>query len=502
MRVTVAPRHAGLLLAILATGAGLRVRELGASSLWLDEFFALENSTGRGFEHWRLPPGHVIEKPPALTSLEGAEPAWRIWASLRGDTHPPLHFILLRFWREAFGEGDVAARSLSLLFGMVSLPLLFVLARRLAGDVPALWSTLLMAVSPLHVRYAQEARNYTMALCLVLGAALVLVPAVPKPMGRRGVVLLSLLVLASALTHYFALPVLAMLALFALVRPGGAQGRRRVLMALALAAAPFLVLWGPELLAQRLNFREHFQIEGLEGHSLLTLRRWLALPVWFLEGTPVPPEPLAWEVALGAVCHLAPLLVLRQRRDLLLPALWLTGATLLLASVDLWRGNATLAVPRYPLLASPGLFLVLGAAARGRRLGSVLPAAGLALATAHLGWAYGGKADWREVAAFVRHGMRPGEVLVVDFESQSRWIPATKYLALSHYLGRACPPVLLLDGPVAAKARTRLEEAGVAWVLTKSGEGTFADRLGGCATGQVVEFPDVGVMAEVSFLGS
>ena len=497
----VEPRHALVLVAILALGAGLRVRDIGASSLWLDEFFALENSTGRGFEHWRLPLGQVLEKPPALTSLEGAEAPWRIWGSLRGDTHPPLHFILLRFWREAFGEGDVTARSLSLLFGMASLPLLFVLARRLAGDVPALWATLLMAVSPLHVRYAQEARNYTMALCLVLGVALVLVPAVPKPQARPGVVLLSLLVLASVLTHYFALPVLAVLALFALLRPAESGGRF-ALLALALAAVAFLLLWGPELWAQRLNFREHFQIEDPEGHALLTLRRWLALPVWFLVGTPAPPEPRGWEVALGSACHLGPLLALRQRRDLLLPALWLTGATLLLASVDLFRSNATLAVPRYPLLASPGLFLLLGALARGRRFLAMLPAAALVLAATHLGWAYGGKADWREVAAFVRHGMRPGEVLVVDFESQSRWIPATKYLALSHYLGRDCPPLLLLDGPVPAMARRRLGEAGVAWVLTKSGEGTFADRLGGRATGQIVEFPDVGVMAEVRFPGS
>ena len=491
--MTLAPRHALLLLAILALGAGLRVRDLGADSLWLDEFFALENSTGRGFAHWRLPLGQVIEEPPALTSLEGAEPVWRIWRSLRGDTHPPLHFIFLRLWREA-------SRALSLVFGIASLPLLFVLARRLGGDVPALWSTLLMAVSPLHLRYAQEARNYTMALCLVLATAILLVTPAQKPWSRRDVVWLSLLVLASALTHYFALPVLAMLAFFVLLRLDG-EVAHRALLGFALAAVAFLVLWGPEALAQRPNFAQHFQIEALEGHRLLTLRRWLAVPIWFLVGTPVPPEPRGWQVALGALFYLAPLVALRRRADLLLPVLWLTGASLLLAAVDLFHGNATLSVPRYPLLASPGLFLLLGATVRARGWRHALPLGALVLALAHLGWAYGGKADWREVAAFVRHGMRKGEVLVVDFEGQPRWYPATQYLALSHYLGPDCPPVVLLDAAVGASTRRRLGEAGVAWVLTNSGEGTFADRLGGRATGQAVAFPSLGVMAEVGFLG-
>lgn len=500
-RVTLARRHTLLLLAILATSVLVRLHDLGADSLWLDEFFALENSTGRGFEHWRLPLGQVIEEPPALTSLEGAEPAWRIWGSLRGDTHPPLHFMLLRLWRQAFGESAVAARALSLVFGITSLPLLFVLARRLGGAVPALWSTLLMALSPLHVRYAQEARNYTMALCLVLGAALMLVPANQRPRPRPDVFWLSLLVLASALTHYFALPVLAMLALFALLRPEG-QGRRPGLLAFGLAAVAFLVLWGPELWAQRPNFAAHFQIEAPEGHALLTLRRWLAVPIWFLVGTPVPPEPGGWQVALGALCHLVPLAAVRRWPPILLPVLWLTGASLLLALVDVFRGNATLSVPRYPLLASPGLFLLLGAAARGRGWRHVFPLGALVLTLTHLGWAYGGKADWREVAAFVRHGMRPGEVLVVDFEGQPRWIPATKYLALSHYLGRDCPPLVLLEAAVGASTRQRLGEAGIAWVLIRSGGGTFADRLGGRATGQVVDFPGIGVMAEVRFLDS
>ncbi|HVQ28227.1 MAG TPA: hypothetical protein VMV21_01530, partial [Vicinamibacteria bacterium] len=204
-------------------------------------------------------------------------------------------------------------------------------------------------------------------------------------------------------------------------------------------------------------------------------------------------------MALGLCCYVTPFLLLRRRPDLLLPALWLTGATLLLALLDATRNNSTLGIPRYPLFASPGLFLLLGAAARGRGWRHVVPLAGLVLAFAHLGQAYGGRADWREVAAFVRHGMRPGEVLVVDFEGRPRWFPATQYLALSHYLRRDCPPVVLLEGPVGASTRERLREAGVAWVLTKAGDGTFASRLGGTATGQAVEFPLLGVMSELRF---
>src|SRR6266545_7176374 len=53
--------------------------------------------------------------------------------ALRHDGHPPLYYVLLHFWMQAFGSGDVAVRLLSSIFSVATLPLAWVAGRRLAG---------------------------------------------------------------------------------------------------------------------------------------------------------------------------------------------------------------------------------------------------------------------------------------------------------------------------------------------------------------------------------
>ena len=73
-----------------------------------------------------------------------------------------------------FGEGDVAARALSGVLAVAALPLAWLVGRRLGGRPPAWGALLLLASSPFAIRYATEARMYSLIIVLVLGGFLAL----------------------------------------------------------------------------------------------------------------------------------------------------------------------------------------------------------------------------------------------------------------------------------------------------------------------------------------
>jgi len=118
------------------------------------------------------------------------------------DVHPPLYYWLLKLWTEFFGTTELAFRSLSLLFGTTTIAAGFLLVRRLFGRRAAWVSLLLLIVSPMLIRYSQEARMYTLAATIALSATYVLSVAVESKQ-RRWWVLYGLLISLGMWTHYF-----------------------------------------------------------------------------------------------------------------------------------------------------------------------------------------------------------------------------------------------------------------------------------------------------------
>jgi mannosyltransferase len=135
-------RTAPLLLAIIALGALLRFYHIGDKSLWIDEAFSLWMA--------RQPPGEMLE--------------WLV----RIDQHPPLYYLLLHVWMR-LGDGEATVRALSALCSTLTIPLIYLLGHRLAGSKLGLLPALILAVSPFHVHFAQEARMYAL---LTLNASL------------------------------------------------------------------------------------------------------------------------------------------------------------------------------------------------------------------------------------------------------------------------------------------------------------------------------------------
>ena len=118
------------------------------------------------------------------------------------DVHPPMYYWLLKVWELFFGTSELALRSMSTFFGGVSIIFGFLLVRRLFGRKAALYSLLFLIVSPMLIRYSQEARMYTLAAAVVMAASLVLTYAV-EAKKKALWVLYGVLIALGMWIHYF-----------------------------------------------------------------------------------------------------------------------------------------------------------------------------------------------------------------------------------------------------------------------------------------------------------
>lgn len=205
-----------------AVVAGVAFRLYSRSDLWLDEALTVDIA--------RLPVGDLLRQ-------------------LRHDGHPPLYYLLLHGWMKVFGEGDEAVRSLSGVFGLATIPLLWLAARRYAGRAGATAAVVLLATSPFAVRYATETRMYSLAMLLVVAGWLTVEVARERPTSTRlaGVALLSGLL---ALTHYWSFYLLAAVAALLLWRwRRGERPAARVVAAIVAGGILFLP-WLPSFLDQ------------------------------------------------------------------------------------------------------------------------------------------------------------------------------------------------------------------------------------------------------------
>jgi hypothetical protein len=160
--------------AVTALALVLRLAGIGDKSLWLDEAFST----------W------VANLP--LDQL------WR--TTLQLDTHPPLYYTLLHFWISP-QSGEVALRSLSALWEVATVPVVYLTGRAIGGRRLGLLVALLQAVSPLHVWYAQQGRMYAMLTFFAAVALLCLVRLLVGGLARGATLLCwAGFVLATVLT--------------------------------------------------------------------------------------------------------------------------------------------------------------------------------------------------------------------------------------------------------------------------------------------------------------
>ncbi len=121
------------------------------------------------------------------------------------DIHPPLYYWLLKLWSMVAGSDDMGLRSFGIVCGIASIIGVFLLVRRLFGRQAALVSVLLVALSPLLIRYSDEARMYSLATAIVVWAVYALIRALSDGSAARWKwwLLHGILVALGMWTHYF-----------------------------------------------------------------------------------------------------------------------------------------------------------------------------------------------------------------------------------------------------------------------------------------------------------
>lgn len=125
----------------------------------------------------------------------------------KGDFHPPGYFIILWIWGRLLGFSEVSMRFPSIIFGLLTILLIYLIGKKLFSNKIALLSTLLLSINPLHIYYSQEARMYSLAAMAVLLNIFLLIKIIKEAKTNLFFLILSnLLILMSDYIAYFIFP--------------------------------------------------------------------------------------------------------------------------------------------------------------------------------------------------------------------------------------------------------------------------------------------------------
>lgn len=84
------------------------------------------------------------------------------------DVHPPFYQILLWTYYQAVGFGEHTGRYLSAVIGVLLIPSVFLLGRKLFDEQVGLIVAWLAAVNSFLVQYSQETRSYALLSLLTV----------------------------------------------------------------------------------------------------------------------------------------------------------------------------------------------------------------------------------------------------------------------------------------------------------------------------------------------
>lgn len=201
-----------MIFIILTIGLLIRLVSIN-QSLWLDE--AINVTAAQKFSFL----GMIIQYAPA-------------------DFHPPGWFIILWLWGKLFGYSEIAVRIPSVIFGVVTIYVTYLIGKKLVSKNVGLISSALLSINPLHVYYSQEARMYSLAAMAVSINMLCLIKLLKREKLSLILIILSnIAVLSADYLAYFIFPAEAILLLIA--------ARKELIKkwVIALIAAIILGIW-------------------------------------------------------------------------------------------------------------------------------------------------------------------------------------------------------------------------------------------------------------------
>jgi mannosyltransferase len=363
-----------LLTGITVLALGLRIHLLGHNSLWLDEG----------------------------VSVGAAQLPWSDFLKLlwRREGNMAFYYLLLRGWIHV-GNSEFAIRLLSVIAGVLSIPAVYLLGKRLFGAQTGFIAALLLTLNAFHVRHSQEPRGYSLLIFLLILSSYFFVTALESN-AKDWKRYLAASVLAFY-THFYAILVIAAHFISLLFRQREATPKAQ----LKRSACYLVALSAPGILY--LLLKRHGHLEWVPPTTL----QWLYHSLMLFTG-----QQGMWLVlAYGAICVLAFRNCFLKSWNKLFVASWLLLPILTLLSVSLLK---PLLVPRYIAMCLPALALL--AATGLRELRPMWRAGGLALLVvlSCLGlrnyyrdfpWE---NSEWKALTEFVVSNAAPGDQVIFD----------------------------------------------------------------------------------------
>ena len=142
---------------IVTVGAAMRLYGIGSDPFWLDEAHSAN-----------------------FTRLSWGE-LWS-WSEPFDRGNPPGYIVLLKLWAQV-SRSDAWLRSLSALAGIATLPVVFLIGRRIAGSRVGLVAAAFLALSGYHIRFSQEARTYALTGLVAAVVMLAVAQLITQPDG-------------------------------------------------------------------------------------------------------------------------------------------------------------------------------------------------------------------------------------------------------------------------------------------------------------------------------
>jgi len=399
-----------ILIAGIGLGVVLRFIALGAQSLWVDELLTIKNA-------------HIGE--PGIFSY--------IAHNLQGPAAS-----LLTHYVGAMGKSEALLRLPFAVAGALSVPAIYVLARQFSGKWSSLHTTLLLALSPIHIWYSQEVRGYAFVVLFSILATYLLVRWVKEK--RPSLLALYGICLFAGLVSNLSMAFVAMAHLaYLIIR----RHRLRVLLWWGVAICVVLVAFSPWIKEVMVRVQPQKVVAGdtrapLIAGSDFTL---MAVPYalfTFGAGYTLGPSPRdlqtdrrgalqrnAGHILLAAIALAIPLIVGLVRaagtdRDLFtLLLVWMALPAIVVALVA--AGNIKPFNPRYMLVSLPAFVVLLGTGAAGltrsRYVFLLAPlVAVLALSIGnYFGNAHYARDDFRTAAQTIEGGYRDDDVIAAVF---------------------------------------------------------------------------------------
>lgn len=391
----------GIIILLVLLGGIIRFYGLDGKSLWRDEvetFIIASEDYGR------------------LTELSLEMPYIPV---------PPLYFYATRLLNfQLFGH--LSLRWAAAFMGLLLIPAVWLLGKEAASFPSPEAAAALTAISPLFIRYSQEARSYTMLALLATLSAYFLIRA-ERGGGNISWAAFTISIILALYTHHFALMVLAASALYVVLArrrssefPGGAKkGILQTWPVWFIIGAAYLPMIG--YLARGLA--------GPRGIALDTIRANVHLsdlPA-LLSVIGPPGQPVVWAVAALVLTGAIARTPWRPGGKRLI-FLWFVVPVVITFAVPFRHAvrirYIIYIIPAYYILAAAGLTWIFGKAGercwKKAALGLLCLAVLLSAAAGVRDYFREGKQDWRSAAAFLGEVAGPEDVILVDGRGAKR----------------------------------------------------------------------------------